>query len=117
MSRQTPPFQLDEHSEAGEDVRLKYRYMDLRRPEMQDKLRARVAVASEVRHVTWKSRDTGSGDTDPIARHAGRRPRLSGAEPYAPGQFFALPQSPQVYKQLLMMSGMDKLLSDRALLS
>ena len=105
---QTPPFQLDEHSEAGEDVRLRYRYIDLRRPEMQQRMRMRASISSEVRKYL-----EGDGywevETPTLSRATpeGARDYLVPSRTH-PGQFFALPQSPQVYKQLLMMSGMDR---------
>ena len=104
----TPPFQLDEHSEAGEDVRLRYRYIDLRRPEMQQHLRSRAAIVSRVRRYL-----EGAGYLEietPILTRAtpeGARDYLVPSRTH-PGQFFALPQSPQVFKQLLMMSGVDR---------
>ncbi|MDG2277515.1 MAG: aspartate--tRNA ligase [Pseudomonadales bacterium] len=105
---QTPPFQLDDHSEAGEDVRLKFRYMDLRRPEMQQKMRIRANISSQVRQYL---EDNGywEVETPTLSRATpeGARDYLVPSRTH-PGQFFALPQSPQVYKQLLMMSGMDR---------
>ena len=104
----TPPFQLDEYSEAGEDIRLRYRYMDLRRPEMQQRMQARSRITSAVRSYL-----EGQGFWD-IETPTLSRATPEGARDYLvpsrthPGEFFALPQSPQVYKQLLMMSGMDK---------
>ena len=104
----TPPFQLDEYSEAGEDIRLRYRYMDLRRPEMQQRMQARARITSAVRSYL-----EGQGFWD-IETPTLSRATPEGARDYLvpsrthPGEFFALPQSPQVYKQLLMMSGMDK---------
>ena len=104
----TPPFQLDEHSDAGEDVRLRYRYLDLRRPEMQNRLRIRAQITSEVRRYLEED-----GYLD-IETPTLSRATPEGARDYLvpsrthPGEFFALPQSPQVYKQLLMMSGLDK---------
>ena len=104
----TPPFQLDEYSEAGEDIRLRYRYMDLRRPEMQQRMQARAHITSAVRSYL-----EGQGFWD-IETPTLSRATPEGARDYLvpsrthPGEFFALPQSPQVYKQLLMMSGMDK---------
>jgi len=104
----TPPFQLDEYSEAGEDIRLRYRYMDLRRPEMQKRMQARARITSAVRsyleeHGFWDI------ETPTLSRATpeGARDYLVPSRTH-PGEFFALPQSPQVYKQLLMMSGMDK---------
>jgi aspartyl-tRNA synthetase len=105
---QTPPFQLDDYSDAGEDVRLRYRYLDLRRPEMQYRLRMRATIVSTVRRYL-----EAAGYTEietPILTRAtpeGARDYLVPSRTHA-GQFFALPQSPQVFKQLLMMSGMDK---------
>ena len=104
----TPPFQLDEYSEAGEDVRLRYRYLDLRRPEMQERLQLRARITSSVRrHLEdegfWEVETPTLSRTTP----EGARDYLVPSRTH-PGQFFALPQSPQIYKQLLMMSGFDK---------
>ena len=105
---ETPPFQLDEHSSAGEDVRLRNRSIDLRRPEMQDKLRLQSEVMHEVRAFMH---DKGFVDIEtPILTKAtpeGARDYLVPSRVH-PGNFYALPQSPQIFKQLLMMSGFDR---------
>jgi aspartyl-tRNA synthetase len=105
---ETPPFQLDEHSEAGEDIRLRYRYLDLRRPEMQEKLRTRSKATHFIRRFL-EERDFVDLET-PILTKAtpeGARDYLVPSRTH-PGEFFALPQSPQLFKQLLMMSGFDR---------
>jgi aspartyl-tRNA synthetase len=104
----TPPFPLDEYSDVGEDVRLRYRFMDLRRPEMQQKLILRSKITSSVRrHLE----DQGFLDIEtPILTRAtpeGARDYLVPSRTH-PGEFFALPQSPQLFKQLLMISGFDR---------
>ena len=105
---QTPPFVLDEYSDAGEEVRLKHRFLDLRRPEMQERLRLRARAVSHVRRVL-----EGEGFWD-IETPTLTKTTPEGARDYLvpsrthPGEFFALPQSPQIFKQLLMMSGFDK---------
>jgi aspartyl-tRNA synthetase len=105
---ETPPFQLDEHSNVGEDVRLRYRYVDLRRPEMQNKLLLRSRITSQIRDFLDQQ---GFLDIEtPILTRAtpeGARDYLVPSRTHA-GQFFALPQSPQLFKQLLMVAGMDR---------
>ena len=107
-SAETPPFQLDDYTNVGEEVRLQYRYMDLRRQEMQDRLIMRSKITSEVR--TFLD-DEGFLDIEtPILTRAtpeGARDYLVPSRTH-PGQFFALPQSPQLFKQLLMVSGFDR---------
>ena len=104
----TPPFQLDEHVTVGEDVRLKYRYMDLRRTEMQNSLRFRSKITSSIRNYLV---DAGFLDIEtPIMTRAtpeGARDYLIPSRTH-PGQFFAMPQSPQLFKQLLMVAGFDR---------
>lgn len=104
----TPPFQLDDHVTVGEDVRLKYRYMDLRRKEMQNSLRFRSKISSSIRNYLV---DDGFLDIEtPIMTRAtpeGARDYLIPSRTH-PGQFFAMPQSPQLFKQLLMVGGYDK---------
>jgi len=105
---QTPPFQLDEFVTVGEDVRLKYRYMDLRRKDMQSALRFRSAVTSSIRNFLV---DDGYLDIEtPIMTRAtpeGARDYLIPSRTH-PGEFFAMPQSPQLFKQMLMVAGFDR---------
>ena len=105
---ETPPFQLDEHQSVGEDVRLRNRFIDLRRPEMQEKLRFRSKVSNAIRNYLD---DNGFLDIEtPILNRAtpeGARDYLVPSRVHE-GQFFALPQSPQLFKQLLMISGFDR---------
>ncbi|PID41770.1 MAG: aspartate--tRNA ligase [Proteobacteria bacterium] len=104
----TPPFPLDDYVDVGEDVRLKYRFMDLRRPDMLNKLRFRSKVTSYIRNFL-----DGQAFMDvetPILTRAtpeGARDYLVPSRTQQ-GSFFALPQSPQLFKQLLMVSGVDR---------
>jgi len=104
----TPPFQLDEHAKVGEEVRLKHRYMDLRRPEMLENLMLRSRVTTFVRNFLS---DNGFVDTEtPVLTRAtpeGARDYLVPSRVHK-GEFFALPQSPQLFKQLLMVAGLDR---------
>jgi len=104
----TPPIQLDEHVEVGEEIRLHYRYIDLRRPEMAERLRFRSKVTNTVRNFLDEN---GFLDIEtPLLTKAtpeGARDYLVPSRTH-PNRFFALPQSPQLFKQILMAAGMDR---------
>jgi aspartyl-tRNA synthetase len=104
----TPPFPMEEHVEVAEEVRLKYRYVDLRRPQMQRNIILRSKIAFAVRQQL-----TSLGFLE-IETPFMTRSTPEGARDYLvpsrvqPGTFYALPQSPQIFKQLLMIAGFEK---------
>ena len=104
----TPPFTIEEDTDGGEDIRAKYRYLDLRRPPLKRALELRHRVAHEVRNyldskgfmeieTPYLIKSTPEGARDFVVPS-----RMN------PGQFYALPQSPQTFKQLLMVAGYDR---------
>ncbi len=109
LNRAEPtPFPIDEYHDVGEETRLKYRYLDLRRPEMLNKMKLRAAISRYLRNyldergfldieTPFLTKATPEGARDYLVPSRTR-----------PGSFYALPQSPQQFKQLLMMAGMDR---------
>jgi aspartyl-tRNA synthetase len=104
----TTPFQIDEYQNVSEDIRLKYRYIDLKRPELQKKLIQRTHISRCIRHyldrqgfleieTPFLTKSTPEGARDYIVPSRNYK-----------GEFYALPQSPQLFKQLLMISGFDR---------
>ncbi len=105
---ETPPFEIKDDIETGEEIRLRYRYLDLRRKKMQDNLILRSKVCHTIRDF-YNNLEFVEVETPVLMRST-----PEGARDYLvpsrvnPGKFFALPQSPQTYKQLLMVSGLDR---------
>ena len=109
LSKSKPmPFQLDEHIKVGEETRLKYRYLDLRRSEMQKNIRLRSKISSQIRSFLTNQ------DFIDIETPMMTKATPEGARDFVipsrvnQGSFYALPQSPQLFKQLLMISGFGK---------
>jgi aspartyl-tRNA synthetase len=104
----TPPFQIAEDAPVSEDVRLKYRYLDLRRPRLQHNMGLRHRVAFAVREV-FNANGFWEIETPILTKSTpeGARDYLVPSRVH-PGEFYALPQSPQIFKQILMIGGMDR---------
>ena len=105
---QTPPFQIEENSQTKDEIRLKYRYLDLRRPDIQRNLMLRSKVAYLMRDFMAKEGFL-EIETPILCKSTpeGARDYLVPSRIH-PGSFYALPQSPQLFKQLLMASGYDR---------
>ncbi|HIY93941.1 aspartate--tRNA ligase [Companilactobacillus sp. HBUAS56275] len=104
----TPPFEIKDGIDSSEETKLKYRYLDLRRPEMQKAIRTRAQIKHSVNEYLY---DNGFIDIETPnltpSTPEGARDYLVPSRVY-PGRFFALPQSPQLFKQLLMVGGFDR---------
>ncbi len=105
---QTPPLEIDEYKTVSEEFRLQYRYLDLRRPVMQEKLILRHRVVQALREYL-NSQQFLEIETPLLIRHTpeGARDFVVPSRLH-PGKFYSLPQSPQLYKQLLMIAGLDR---------
>ena len=105
---QTPPLEIDDRIEASEEMRLKYRYLDLRRPKMQKQLMFRHTVANVIREY-FNEHNFIEIETPMLIKTTpeGARDYLVPSRIH-PGKFYSLPQSPQIYKQILMIAGYDR---------
>jgi aspartyl-tRNA synthetase len=109
LNKSSPlPFNIDEYQDLGEEIRLRYRYLDLRRPEMAQRLKMRTYIIREIRQFL-----DNQGFLD-IETPMLTKSTPEGARDYLvpsrthPGHFFALPQSPQIFKEILMVAGLDR---------